>query len=217
VALCQCLALASIPLAVAAIAYAFYHGGRKMLAWIAWFLLTAQLSFVAIGMAVSMPEGRWIAPTIDIFVVGSLAWWGIANRHRRPAGQRSREPRRQWVESPVPTAITVTPEEAVGAWQFYVDAASSTVTLELRRDGTFGQSIVDNRGERRECQGGTWRLDGAWLDLDGYRALSGMLQQARWFFGDTPGGRCLFVNDALAASGYPLQAMKVATEGEERV
>ena len=97
---------------------------------------------------------------------------------------------------PVPAARTLQPEEVLGPWQFYVDAATSTVTIELRGDGSYKQAIVGNRGEQIECPGGTWALDGPYLELTSYRsAAQGVTGPARWFFGDWQDQLVLFAKD----------------------
>jgi hypothetical protein len=80
-----------------------------------------------------------------------------------------------------PTAKPVAVGDLAGRWQFYLDAAGQTVKIELRSDGTFGQTIVANRGGTWECAGGIWRLEGALVHLDGYfTAAEGRSGSCTW-------------------------------------
>jgi len=99
------------------------------------------------------------------------------------------------LEAPCPTARRLRPADVLGAWQFYIDAAARTVTVELQAGGSFRQTIT-GRGQRIVCPGGTWTLDGAHLQLDCYRsALRGGTTRVRWVFGDWEYELVLFAQD----------------------
>jgi hypothetical protein len=99
-----------------------------------------------------------------------------------------------------PTARAVGPEDLMGRWQFYIDRASQTVSLDFRPDGTFAQTITANQGGIRECPGGTWRLDGACVNLTGYvTACDGESQPSAWWMIDTPTGLALYGGDGAGA------------------
>jgi hypothetical protein len=95
-----------------------------------------------------------------------------------------------------PTSQRVTADDLVGRWQFYLDAAAVTVSLDFRLDGAFCQTLVFNQGSIRECPAGTWRLDGPWVHLYGYTtAGDGLRQSCVWCMIDTPSGLALFGGD----------------------
>ena len=88
----------------------------------------------------------------------------------------------------------------LGPWRFYVDAAASTVTIDLRADGRYTQVLVGNRGQQIDGPGGTWTLDGPYMELSAYRsAVRAVTERVRWFFGDWQQDWVLFVKDGLQA------------------
>jgi hypothetical protein len=96
-----------------------------------------------------------------------------------------------------PTEKKVRVKDVTGQWQFYLDRASRTVTIDFRPDGTFTETIVSNQGDFTECPEGTWRLDGPRIHLDGYVAAESAMSQPRtWWLVDTPGGFAVFGGDA---------------------
>jgi hypothetical protein len=110
---------------------------------------------------------------------------------------------------PVPTARTIGAEDVLGPWRFYADAAASTVTIELSADGRYRQVILRNDGRQIECPGGTWALDGPYLELGDYRiAPGGATERVRWFFGDWQGALALFASNG-ADGGAVLLGSKV--------
>jgi hypothetical protein len=84
----------------------------------------------------------------------------------------------------------------VGRWQFYCDATCRTVVLQFRDDGTFAETVMDNRGDIIHHPGGTWRLDGANVEVTGYVAAGREDGQSiTWSLVDTPAGVRLFGGD----------------------
>jgi len=84
----------------------------------------------------------------------------------------------------------------LGAWRFYVDAAASTVTVDLQADGRYAQLIAGNGGEQIEGPGGVWTLDGPYLKLASYRSASRKsIEDVRWSFGQKGKGLVLFAKD----------------------
>jgi hypothetical protein len=81
----------------------------------------------------------------------------------------------------------------VGPWRFYLDEATSTVVVDFKADGTFSQTITTNRGEVKECPGGTWRLEGPLIRLSGYVAVQdGSGDERTWWMVDTAEGLAVF-------------------------
>jgi hypothetical protein len=95
-----------------------------------------------------------------------------------------------------PTSKPVTADDLIGRWEFYVDRASVTMRLDLRPDGTFGQTMIFNRGGMRQCAGGTWKLEGPLVQLTGYHAAGDSAAQPRtWWMVDTQSGLALRGSD----------------------
>jgi hypothetical protein len=114
------------------------------------------------------------------------------------------------VMAPTPTTRALSPADVLGEWRFYVDAATSTVTVELLPGGRYRQAIVGNSskcnayrqaivGNSSKCNAtcdGQWTLDGPNLELDAYHsATQGETGRVCWYFGDCEGGLILFVKD----------------------
>jgi hypothetical protein len=98
--------------------------------------------------------------------------------------------------APAPSARAIRPQDVLGSWWFYVDAATSTVTIDLQADGHYKQVIIGNRGERIDCPGGTWALDGPHVELTSYRSpVRAVTENVRWFFGDWQKDLVLFAKD----------------------
>jgi hypothetical protein len=97
---------------------------------------------------------------------------------------------------PAPAPRAVRTEEAFGPWQFYVDDAASTVTVDLQADGRYTQTIVPTYGDRITCPGGEWTLDGPYVELTGYRsAVRETMNRVRWFFGEGEKDLVLWARD----------------------
>ena len=93
--------------------------------------------------------------------------------------------------------------DVVGRWQFYLDRLSRAVLIEFRPDGTFAQTILPNQGGAKNCPGGTWRLEGPRIHLDGYvTATEEATNEARtWWVIDTTSGPALYGGDGIEPSG----------------
>ncbi len=159
-------------------------------------VLLGMLLLAFVTMWSSSPDG----PGLSVLVLGvvvsvCLGWWGCRARRRRPR-ESSAETLLAMLAAPVPSTTAVRPEEVWGPWRFYVDAAASTVIIDLHGDGRDTQVIVDNAGERIECPGGAWTVDGPYVELTSYRsAARKVTQDARWFFGQWEKGLVLFAKD----------------------
>jgi hypothetical protein len=133
----------------------------------------------------------------SILLVGGMCWL-VASRNRRrlAASALTDDAILATAVEPVPSTRVLQPADVAGPWQFYVDAAASTVTIDLQPDGRYGQTIVGNSGEQIDGPGGTWSLDGANLDLSDYRSATRKdIAPVRWVFGDSEGDLILFASD----------------------
>jgi hypothetical protein len=98
--------------------------------------------------------------------------------------------------SPDPTSEEVTPDDVIGRWQLYLDDVSKTVTIDFHADGTFAETILDNREGSTECLGGTWTLSGPNVALSGYVAASrGTAESITWWMVETASGPALYGGD----------------------
>ena len=132
---------------------------------------------------------------VGVAVSSGVGWLGYKLRGWIPP-EPSPEPILAAVMAPTPTTRTLGPHDVLGQWRFYVDAAASTVTVELLAGGRYQQVIVGSSSKRNATCDGQWTLDGPYLELSAYR--SAMLDEtsvARWYFGDCEGGLILFVKD----------------------
>lgn len=159
-------------------------------------LVLAPLLLLVVFWAACNPTG----PGTLVFVGGvavsvSLGWWGYTRQRRGPRASPV-ESLLATLAAPAPPGRTLRPEDVLGAWQFYVDAATSMVIVDLQPDGRYTQVIVGNRGERQEGPGGTWTLEGAQVELSAYRsAVRAMTDRARWLFGEWQRELVLFAQD----------------------
>lgn len=95
-----------------------------------------------------------------------------------------------------PTARPVGVENVAGRWQFYLDGLAKTVILDFQPDGSFAQAIAANEGGLEQCPGGSWRLEGAMVRVDGYvTAAQGARESRLWWMVDTPSGLALYGGD----------------------
>jgi hypothetical protein len=139
-------------------------------------------------------------PGVPAFVTGvaasvCLGWWGYRLQRSRPR-ESPRERLLATLAAPVPSLRALRAEDVLGPWQFYVDAATSMVTVDLQPDGRYTQVIVGSRGERSDCPGGTWTLEGPQVELTSYRsAVRAVTDRVRWLFGDWQKELVLFAKD----------------------
>jgi hypothetical protein len=100
------------------------------------------------------------------------------------------------LENPQPTTRAIGPQDVLGSWRFYVDAAGCTVVIDLQSEGRYRQLIAGMSGNTIECPGGQWTLDGPKLELADYRSATlGETLRAGWFFGDCEDELIIFVKD----------------------
>lgn len=136
-----------------------------------------------------------LAFIVGVAVSVCLGWWGYRLQRGRPRASPV-EMLLATLAAPVPTLRALRPEDVLGPWQFYVDAAASMVTVDLQADGRYTQVIIDNRGERTGCPGGTWSLEGPQMELTSYRsAVRAVTDRVRWLFGDWQKELVLFAKD----------------------
>ena len=185
---------------------ALYRGHWRPVVYAVYGMLAA--AWVGAMVFVGAETVPFLAGTFGIGVLGSCLY--LACRRRSPA--RSSPARPEPVLVATPATGPVRPQDLVGDWCFYLDAVASTVKMEFRPDGTFAETLVSNRGERTECPGGTWALDGPRVELTGYRsAVAGTIEHVWWFFGDTPAGLRLFGKDRPSLQG-PFRVSRVDPE-----
>ncbi len=175
--------------------YGLIHGWWRHFMWASLMLLGVSV-LVIMTMVLCDPNG----PSLSFFPLGAavsvcLVWLGNKARLRRPC-KSPPDTLLETIVVPVPSAQVIRPEDVLGPWRFYVDAAMSTVTIDLQADGRYRQVIVGNRGEQINCPGGTWTLEAAYLDLASYRsAVRAVTENVRWFFGDWHKDLVLFAKD----------------------
>ncbi len=165
-----------------------YPAVAPMLLGVVWLMIATATS--------SSPDGPG-ATLFALEVAGAvgLGWWGYA-RQRRRGGAASVEMLLATLAAPTPSLRTIRSEDVIGRWQFYVDAATSTVTVDLQADSRYAQTIMGNGGETVDCPGGTWILNGSHLELTSYRsAARAVTECVRWFFGDWQNDLVLFAKD----------------------
>jgi hypothetical protein len=123
-------------------------------------------------LASCRPDGPSpVLVALAVVVAVCLGWWGYRSRCRQDAAA-SAEMLLETRAIPFSSAQAVDFEDVLGTWRFYVDAAASTVTIDLQADGRYRQVIVSNSGTRIDCPGGIWTLDGPYLELASYRSAS---------------------------------------------
>jgi len=159
-------------------------------------MLLGVLALVITTVASCRPSG----PSPPVFALGvaasvCLGWWGYKVQCRGPR-KSSAEMLLATLVAPAPSTRAIRPEDVLGPWRFYVDAVTSTVSVDLQADGRYTQVIVGNRGERIDCPGGRWTLEGPHVELTAYRsAVRAVTERVRWFFGDWQKDLVLFARD----------------------
>jgi hypothetical protein len=178
--------------ALVALFYVLFRGRGRMAAA----MLLGVLLLASTTLTSCRPDG----PGPVVFALGVAAsvcvgWWGYQARGRRvdePSDEMFLGP----LAVPVPVAHAIQPQDVLGPWRFYVDAAASTVTIDLQADGRYTQAIVGNCGKRTDCPGGVWTVEGPYLELTAYRsAVRAVTEPVRWFFGEWQEHLVLFVKD----------------------
>ena len=187
-----------MPLGFAALGGGFYWfvfgGGRRHLGIVVMVFAALMLAVAAI-VAFGPPDMGPVVLLPGIVISVGVGWLGYKLRDWIPP-EPPPEPILAAAMSPTPTTRTLTPAEVLGQWRFYVDAASSTITIELQPGGRYRQIILGNSRKHDATGQGEWSLDGPNLELSAYRsATQGETARVRWFFGDCESGLILFAKD----------------------
>ncbi len=184
--------LLGYPVALGSVGFAFARGGGRLFALAAYVLVAGPGILFTVALS-----GQFGPISLAFGIPGfvGLGYYGYLTRHRGPP-PRVRKVWSEFASAPAPTAKTVTARDVVGSWRFYVDAAGQTVDIALGEDGTFTQTLTHNREGPSQCPGGTWKLDGSYVELSSYRTAWGAtLCTVRWWLGDTAEGFSLFGSD----------------------
>ena len=176
-------------------------------------MLLGLLMLALVTMLASNPHSS--GPSIllpGIVAAVGLGWLGYRARRRR-----FRDPSAELLLAMQTTsaaaARAIRPEEVLGAWRFYVDAAASTVIVNLQGDGRYTQLIAGNGGAQIECPGGAWTLDGPYLTLTSYRsAARKSTADVRWSFGQREKVLVLLAKDDPQEQ-TPLLGLRAAADG----
>ena len=92
---------------------------------------------------------------------------------------------------PASTKKNVTKSDIVGIWQYQADNGKTTVTLELKADGTFVQSIQRSGQASPQVHTGTWDLEGTTPRLTVLKPVFGeyekpwILEETNWWIVDS--------------------------------
>jgi hypothetical protein len=168
--------------------------GRRYLGVLVMLFAALLLAIVAIASYGPLALGPVVLVT-GVAVSGGVGWLGYKLRGWIPP-EPSAEPILAAVVTPTPTARALSPADVLGQWRFYVDAAASTVTIDLQPGGRYQQVIAGNSSKRNAACDGQWTLAGPNLELSAYRsATTDESGRVRWFFGDCESGLILFVKD----------------------
>jgi hypothetical protein len=169
-------------------------GGRRHLGVLVMVFAAAMLAIVAFASCGSSGLGPlFLLPGIAVCV--GIGWLGYKLRGWIPP-EPSPDPILAAVMAPTPTTRTLGAADVLGQWRFYVDAAASTVTVDLQPGGRCRQTILGNSSKRDATCDGEWSLDGPNLELSTYRSVTrDETGRVRWYFGDCENGLILFVKD----------------------
>lgn len=187
-----------VPLLFATLGGGFYWfvfgGGRRHLGIAVMVFAAVLLAVVTIASCDPLGGGAVVLlPGIVISV--AVGWLGYKLRGWIPP-EPPPEPILAAARSPTPTTRTLSPADVLGQWRFYVDAAFSTITIDLQSGGHYRQIILGNSSKHDASGEGEWSLDGPNLELSVYRsATQGETARVRWFFGDCESGLILFAKD----------------------
>jgi hypothetical protein len=156
-------------------------------------MIFGVLTLAITTMASCDPDGPGPAVfALEVAASVCLGWLGYKVQRRRVGDSLAEMP----LPTPVPSARVIRPEDVLGPWRFYIDAVTSTVTVDLQADGRYTQVIVGNCGKPIDCPGGAWTLEGPHLELTSYRsAVRKVTKRVRWFFGDWQKDLVLFAKD----------------------
>jgi hypothetical protein len=156
----------------------------------------AALLLAITAMAASAGDGPGLPIAAGgIAISAGLGWLGYRVQRRAPR-EPSADPLLAALLDATPTTRSLQPQDVVGHWRFYIDAATATVTIDLQTGGRYEQQIVGTSGKQSDGPGGEWTLDGANLELSAYRSIArNETGRAAWFFGDSQGDLILFVKD----------------------
>jgi len=92
---------------------------------------------------------------------------------------------------PGPTQKTVTKTDIVGVWQYPADFEKTIITLDLKTDGTFVQTIKRSNETESQVHTGTWTLEGTTPKLTvlkpvfGYPEKPWIPEDANWWIIDS--------------------------------
>jgi hypothetical protein len=194
-------------------AYSYARGWSRCCGHCAWLgLMLAGVSVLVIA-TIALSDPRSPGLTVFPFAAATsvcLVWSGFKLR-RWEIRKRSEAAVSDKMLLPSPTERPIVPQDVLGSWWFYVDEAMSTVTIDLKPDGHYSQTIVSNRGDKVDCPGGDWKLDRAYLELTSYRsAVRTAIEGVRWFFGRQGPDLILVAKDSLQVDTM-LQGRKVKT------
>lgn len=87
---------------------------------------------------------------------------------------------------PKATTEKITPADIVGTWRYPADFGATTITIELKPDGTFAQSVRHASG-RIQTHEGTWTLDESHPQLKVLKPVFGennkewVVENAHWW------------------------------------
>lgn len=186
------LAAPMAPCILVVMLYGIFLGWwRRYLGAVLCMLSLLLLSITTIASCDPLGPGP-VAFAIGLTISVWLGWLGYKELQ---AG-----PRKPSAAPPLPTPAVATravwPKDVIGRWRFYIDAITSTVTIDLQSDGSYSQVVVNNLGKQIDCPGGLWTLDGPYMNLTSYRsAVRDVIAPARWFFGDWQNSLVLFAKD----------------------
>ena len=93
---------------------------------------------------------------------------------------------------PGPTSRVVNTNDVVGTWQYTADFGKTVITLEIKPEGTFQQTVSPAGGTNALSQSGRWSLDqrnhisfDAVLTHEGFKATNGWTaEEANWWITD---------------------------------
>ena len=81
---------------------------------------------------------------------------------------------------PQRTKTKVRPAQVVGTWQYTADYGKTLITIEFKADGSFRQVVKPAGQTRQLVQTGTWKLDGASIDLEDVLTHEGFKEGKGW-------------------------------------